>query len=96
MLLKAGVDISRLERNTRRGLQLVANIFKTYDQELIITSTFEGNHSAGSLHYANRAFDIRKPTKELKEIADQVSHLLEPDFDVVDESTHWHIEHDPK
>ena len=96
MLIKAGVDISRLERNTRRGLQKVAHVFVAYEQEVIITSTFEGNHSAGSLHYAHQAFDVREPEINLKKIADQDEKSLVSDFDVVDEATHWHIEYDPK
>ena len=68
MLFKAGVDITRLERNTRRGLQIVDDVFTSYNQELIVTSTYEGNHGAGSLDYANQAFGIRKPDIDREEI----------------------------
>ena len=96
MLIKAGVDISRLERNTRRGLQFVANVFKGYDQEIIITSTFEGNHGEGSLHYANQAFDVRWPVKSKDEIMRDIRDRLPASFDVSTEMTHIHIEYDPK
>jgi hypothetical protein len=96
MLIKAGVDISRLERNTRRGLRKVADIFLRYDQEVIITSAFEGNHGAGSLHYANQAFDVRFPSDDKENIEASIFEELSNDFDVLMESDHIHIEYDPK
>lgn len=96
MLIKAGVDISRLERNTRRSLTVVASIFEDEGLVFVITSTYEGNHSAGSLHYANQAYDIAAPAAKMKWIFDRVKTALGNDFDVVDELDHWHIEYDPK
>jgi len=96
MLIKAGVDISRLERNTRRGLQKADDLFDSNGQEIVITSTYEGNHGAGSLHYANQAFDIRKPRINPVLRLSQLSGSLGNDFDVIVESDHIHIEYDPK
>ena len=96
MLIKAGVDISRLERNTRRSLNTVARVFAEYDQELVITSTYEGNHSAASLHYANQAYDIRLPKEHQALIYARIQAELPKDFDIVKEGDHIHIEYDPK
>ena len=96
MLLKAGVDISRLERNTRRGLQIVDDNFADQNMEVIVTSTYEGNHKAGSLHYANRAFDIGLPNSGRSEFAKEIPEDLGDDFDFVVEFDHYHIEYDPK
>ena len=96
MLLKAGVDISRLERNTRRGLAVVAEIFTARGREIVITSTYEGNHGDGSLHYANQAFDVRMPLGEAVTITAEITEALGKDFDVCFESDHIHIEYDPK
>lgn len=96
MLIKAGVDISRLKRNARRGLQKVDDVFRASKFELIITSTYEGNHDAGSLHYADEAFDIRKSDVSRYAIYHGIKEALGDDFDVVSESNHWHIEYDPK
>jgi len=95
MLIKAGVDISRLERNTRRSLTVVASIFEDEGLPFVITSTYEGNHSAGSLHYANRAYDMASPAEKWRWLFDRVRDALSNDFDVVDELDHWHIEYDP-
>jgi len=96
MLLKAGVDISRFERNTRRSLNKVAFIFSEARELFIITSTYEGNHGEGSLHYANQAYDVRLPDDSKLRILAKIKEKLGSDFDVVLERTHYHIEYDPK
>jgi len=96
MLLKAGVDISRLERNTRRSLNKVAYIFSDETEYFIITSTYEGNHSEGSLHYAHQAYDVRVPDQSIMRILARIKAVLTDDFDVVMEREHYHIEYDPK
>ena len=96
MLIKAGVDISRLKPPIRKRLTLIERIMWACDsEEMVITSTYEGTHSAGSLHYANLAVDVRrdKPTSySFKEIVKE----LGPDYDVVLKPDHIHIEYDPK
>ncbi len=96
MLIKAGVDISRLERNTRRSLSKVAYIFSDEVEYFVITSTYEGNHSAGSLHYANQAYDFRLPDQSKVRILARIKAVLSTDFDVVMERDHYHVEYDPK
>lgn len=96
MLIKAGVDISRLRPEIRKKLTGIAAICKQIAEELVITSTFEGNHSEGSLHYANLAIDIRRPEEGKAYIRVQLGDLLGPDYDIVFESDHVHIEYDPK
>ena len=96
MLIKAGVDISRLKRPIRRILGPVAVIVWGIErQELVITSTYEGNHSEGSLHYCNEAVDIRT-WKKPREVRDDIKRELGDDYDVIFEGNHIHIEYDPK
>jgi len=94
MLLKAGVDISRLCRECRRALNKIEKAFPDF----VVTSTYEGTHSPGSLHYANEAFDIRiTHGRKATEInPDRLKRILQPGFDVLREATHFHIEWDPK
>jgi hypothetical protein len=96
MLIKQGVDISRLNREIRRGLGIVEKIYNENNEELIITSTFEGIHSAGSLHYGNDAFDFRLPVKFPGTIIGGVRRALGPEYDMVEEQKHVHVEYDPK
>lgn len=96
MLLKPGVDISRLNRPIRRTLNHVDLIYKTYQEVFVITSTYSGDHSPGSLHYSNDAYDCRLPSDYQAVIFDRIREKLGPDFDVVKEKDHYHIEYDPK
>jgi len=96
MLLKLGVSIEKLSRKARRGLEVVAAVFAEFGHEAIITSTYEGNHSPRSLHYANDAFDVRLPPDGVLRIAPGIRERLGGDFDVVLEKDHIHVEYDPK
>lgn len=96
LLIKAGVEISRLNRPIRRALNKLVLLWAGRGQSLVITSTYEGNHSPSSLHYANDAIDVRYPAGELKTLKEVLRSKLGPDFDIVFEKTHIHIEYDPK
>lgn len=96
MLIKQGVDISRLHRHIRRALSASAKVLTLYGIEIVVTSTYEGNHDAGSLHYANDAFDIRNIGKGKESIIAGMKNELGEDYDVVNEGDHIHIEYDPK
>lgn len=96
MLIKAGVDISRLRPEIRKKLNEIARrVWAIEQEELTITSTYEGSHSEGSLHYANLAIDIRRHKKGSHVISDLIGKLGK-DYDVILEADHIHIEYDPK
>ena len=97
MLIKLGVDISRLNREIRRTLKTVEGIYQTLaEQESVITSTYDGNHVQSSLHYANNAVDFRLPTKNREEIFQNIAKALGKDYDCINHVDHIHIEYDPK
>jgi len=96
MLIKAGVDISRLKGPARRALQIVSDELERREFELVVTSTFEGNHKARSLHYAHLAFDFRQPKGERGGLLTALIKGLGVDYDVIPEMDHIHIEYDPK
>lgn len=99
MLIKLGVDISRLKRDIRRALNKIEHISRRVSgRETVVTSTYEGNHSPGSLHYADRAVDIRLAGDLMtnKNMVRELQKALGRSFDVVLETTHIHIEYDQK
>ena len=96
MLIKAGVDISRLRPEIRKKLTKIASIIWACSEgEMVITSTYEGTHSEGSLHYANLAVDIRRSREKILSFHEIVRELGD-DYDVILETDHMHIEYDPK
>jgi len=96
MLLKAGVDISRLNREIRRALPKIETVYVQYSETFVITSTYEGNHGAGSLHYGNDAVDVGLAKANSRKIYMAIKEDLGSSFDVVLEGDHIHIEYDPK
>lgn len=65
----------------------------------VITSGMEGKHKVGSKHYKGHAFDFR--TKHIVwnqavAVAKLLREKLGPDFDVILERDHLHVEWDPK
>jgi len=96
MLIKAGVDISRLRPEIRKKLSAIEQIILSRDnEEMVITSTYEGDHGAGSLHYGNLAVDIRQ-RKAMSYALKDIKAWLGKDYDVVEKKDHIHIEYDPK
>lgn len=83
-------------------IQVVNSVFDKAGYDCIVTSIVDGRHSANSLHYRDgkgRAVDFRTrhlPDQETKEaITRAISDALGPEFDVVLESDHVHVEYDP-
>jgi len=95
MWIKAGVDISRLNREIRRALPVLGLVCERLKSSLHISSTYEGNHGAGSLHYSNDAFDFTEPSLLIFEVI-KLREKLGLNYDVVVEPDHIHIEYDPK
>lgn len=96
MLCKLGVDISRLERQIRSRLTIIDYVFFNHGgSEAVVISTYEGDHDAKSLHYANKAIDLRLPGNSPK-VIDILKSSLGVGYDVVLEKDHVHVEFDPK
>jgi len=75
-----------------------------YDVEqshAVITSAIDSKHGRGSLHYVGHALDFRtkaagvKPLKADRIVANMKA-MLGPDFDVLNEGDHIHVEWQPK
>ena len=73
-----------------------------------ITSVSDGSHSGKSKHYTGDAFDFKMLEYRLRDkawgeseslaeaAAEALAIALGPDFDVIAEATHIHVEYDPK
>lgn len=96
--IKPGVSIRGLRPEIVFAALIVAGVFaKSGVEPVWITSGTEGKHSAGSLHYVGAALDIRLPPPALtSDILNRLRESLGAEFDVVLESSHIHIEFQPK
>jgi len=98
--IKKGVKIKYLSSPM---LKMLSDIDYVWDCQTsinpIVTSMFDGKHMRGSLHYKGLAVDIRSRnlTQQDKDhIQAQLQAILGPDYDVVVEKIHFHVEYDPK
>ena len=72
------------------------------DNAVWITSANDSKHMDGSLHYANKALDLRifNVTGPNRQMAEQwvrkMELVLGEDYDVILETDHVHIEYDKK
>jgi hypothetical protein len=96
--IKEGVVIWNLDKRMEAALQIISERWQAVLKEIpTITSCREGEHSATSLHYEGRAVDLRTRhlTPEQKaSIKLELQRALGFSFDVIQESTHMHIELD--
>lgn len=99
MKIKEGVILAGLDIRMRPVLIAAERIWQKAGHELVVTSGLEGTHSAGSLHYYGLALDFRTHylnAEQLPELAEKLREALGPDYDVVIEKTHIHVEYDPE
>ena len=98
MNFKPGIPNDTLEKEILVGAKVLEQVFLE-KLEMTITSTTDGEHMKGSLHYSGKAVDIR--TRDLDpamryDIFIEAKKRLSPDFDLVMEGDHYHLEYDVK
>lgn len=97
---KKGVDRLPLQPVMHMALSRVEEIYNGYGYSAVVTSTNDGKHMEGSLHYVGLAADFRiKHIEEalVSEIFEKIVDLLtsiSPCFQCILETTHIHVEFD--
>lgn len=82
-------------------LPLVMEVFRDHGHPFHITSFTDGKHSEGSLHRLGLAVDVDFRQDKFDKvkgewICEDLRVALGPDYDIVFEDTHVHVEFDPK
>jgi len=80
-------------------LTIASATYHEHDADCVLTSGIEGDHGWSSEHFKGDAADFRTrhlTTEQRKRVRNKISKRLGPDFDVVLEATHLHVEYDPK
>ena len=97
---KSGVVMWRMHpeiENQLDALDQVSNV--VLGRRAIITAARDGFHSSRSFHYKGAAIDLR--TRDIasqskrREYRDAIAARLGPQWDVILESDHIHVEFDP-
>lgn len=99
MRLKQGVRIQGIRPELLLAILIADRAYTAKGGVLVITSICDGKHSATSLHYTGCAFDCRTKSISKEQATMIMSYLkgaLPNDFDIVLESTHIHIEYQPR
>ena len=100
MRLKSGVQWTRMAPAMEHAWDVCERVTREVcDRDAIITSARDGRHSANSFHYEGRALDLRTRDLTVTKVAEYHGALvlaLGPDYDVVTERDHIHLEFDPK
>ena len=101
MKLKSiNVNITNLCNEIKKELPTIEKRLKLMEGKsyiMTITSGNDGKHMKNSLHYENKAIDIRiKDMKYPNANWLMIRKQLGKDFDVILEKTHIHIEYDKK
>ncbi len=97
--LKPGVRLIGIRPELVIAVIAAERVYAVAGYDLTITACTDGKHSTGSLHYSGAAVDVRTrdvPAADVPTLAAQIRDCLGADFDVVIETDHLHIEHQPK
>ena len=101
MKLKRGVKAIGLRPELLLGLMVADAVWSSNGQDMVITSLNDSDHSRTSLHHSGQGGDLRiryfDDSVKMK-VADELRDALgnSPDYDVVLEADHIHLEYQPK
>jgi hypothetical protein len=102
MKFKEGVNPFGIRPEMVIALQVIDGVYAIFKKELWVTSLNDSKHSLTSLHYAGCAADLRTRYFDSPATVEKVAELIRvslgnnPDFDVIVEVDHIHIEYQPK
>lgn len=100
LTFKPGVKIEELHDSIVELLPKICQVYSAFGKTCVVTSGSDGKHMVGSYHYTRplRAIDLRTyyfNSFERFAVLDELQRIAGPDFDVILESDHIHLEYDP-
>lgn len=93
---KASVRFGGLKPELVLAIMIARDIYAQYHEDFRFTSVVDGEHGAVSYHRAGYGMDFNAPGKQSVtiHILRDLKQKLGPEFDVVVEPDHWHVEFD--
>lgn len=93
--IKPGVSIRGISPEIALAISIINSVME--GETLVITCVVDGRHRSGSLHYIGNAVDIRRTgLKNAAITVDRIRAALGAEFDVILETSHIHVEFQPK
>jgi hypothetical protein len=95
---KPGVRLFGLTPEMLWALDRASDAYEVFGENVVVTSARGDRHSKYSLHYSGNAVDLRTrgiTQEKIDKIVELLKHELGERFDVVLETSHLHLEHDP-
>jgi hypothetical protein len=95
--LKSDVEINGIRPEISLAISIAHSVMIRRGWDLLVTSVRDGVHMEGSRHYSGCAFDLRTNNLDAQQISllrNELAGALGPDFDVVIEASHLHVEFD--
>ena len=98
--IKYGAKAKGMQSEILLAIIVANSVYGYYGYPCVITSINDGKHITSSLHYTGNAIDLRTrnlPSKDVIQLVyTKLAEMLGPDYDVVLEKDHIHVEFDPK
>ena len=96
MRLALNVRLQGIRPELLLALMIVSDLCNVWSKSVIITTVLNGAHMHNSLHYTGAAVDfVVDLVVARSDFVDELRDRLGPDFDVIDEGDHIHIEYQP-
>jgi hypothetical protein len=92
-LAPPGIHLALLD-----ALLTAADVYARWGYPLVVTSLGDSQHTPHSLHYEGKAADLRVrhlPIHDRPAVVRELQHALGPQYDVLLEVDHIHLEYDP-
>lgn len=99
MRIKSGAKLLGITPQIIIGASVADELYREMGFDMRITCGTDGKHMTGSAHYEGNAIDlgvIGLSTAQVITVVKELKARLGPEFDVVNESDHIHVEWDPK
>lgn len=98
--LRPGIDLRLLTPQMSIAALIICNVYDRFGFDCVLVYGRDGMHSQQSLHYHGNALDVRTrmidDAKVRQDLANEIARCLGPQYDVILESDHLHVEFDPK
>lgn len=94
MQTKPGVRLFGMRPELLYGLIIADQVYREYDETMVVTSVTDGSHMPGSFHHVGLAGDLRLPNNLEVAIVRGIKERLGTEWDIVLEETCIHMEYD--